>query len=69
MGFSSECYEYVLLTLIKKLFWPIAGQNIVRQKIQTGYREKEGRVRKMPVAGGVRCQHITGKPHSTWQFR
>ena len=36
--------------LIKKLLWPIAGQNTARQESQTKCREKEGKVKEMPSA-------------------
>lgn len=36
--------------LIKELFWPMAGQNRVRQENKTECKEKEGGVRETPCS-------------------
>ena len=46
--------------LIKKLLWPMAGQNKARQKIQTEiYKEsRQSQGDTMLVAEGQRCEHL-----------
>ena len=41
--------------LIKKLLWPMTGQNRARQESETECREKKGRVRQSP------CTHPRSK--------
>ena len=48
--------------LIKKLLWPMAGQNITRQETQTETGERR-QVREMPVAAReARCEVTSHKP-------
>ena len=44
--------------LIKKLLWPMAGQNIARQVSQTKYRER------LVAAREARCEVTSHKPCS-----
>ena len=49
--------------LIKKLLWPMAGQNIEKQEIKVDMEGKEGGVREMPyICPRSRCN----KPQASW---
>ena len=60
VGFSSVSCEYVYYhCLIKKLLWPMAGQNRARQENSLNAGIKKAKSGKCHV---VRGQNLTGRP-------
>ena len=57
MGYSSVYCKYVLLQLVNKRLWPMAGQNIARQESQTETGKKKagsGKGKQMPEKQDMR---------------